>query len=126
MRAALRSPWMMAAIGILAFLALVASLTTYQNVRTQNQERIELAKQNQEILREVKRSAERIDSCTTPEGECYKQSQERTREIFGEPRGPLNTVVVATSYCAQQPENSSIEDVRGCVKTTLRGGGSGG
>lgn len=72
----------------------------------------------------------RLTECTTPPhqrhprpekpepDDCWVQSQRRTADVLGEPRGPINTVVVIATACAVRHDGDQ-EDTLRCTQAAL-------
>lgn len=59
---------------------------------------------------------ERIVSCTDPEGDCYRESQERTKAVVAD----IGKVSAYAAACADQPGVQGSADVLACVLDRLK------
>jgi predicted PurR-regulated permease PerM len=81
--------------------------------------------QTAQNTKEIHRLAERIQSCTEPQGQCYQDAQARQADLIGEPRGPINTVTVLATYCQLTKGADTVPEIIACVDHQLaqqRGG----
>lgn len=69
---------------------------------------IDLASTNKQILQTL------LD-CTQPEGTCSKRNQAGTAEAVG----GINAITMAAAVCADEPESTTVLQMRDCVKTIL-------
>lgn len=77
-----------------------------------------IAKQNNELNLQNKAILERVNSCTDPEGSCYKVNQQRSAKTIGD----LNKVSLIAAYCASKtPPYVRLSDVRHCVEVAIKG-----
>ena len=65
--------------------------------------------------RASKKNTKIIVSCTDPQGECYKNSQKSS----GQSIEFINNVSIAAAYCAKQPENKTVAQIKICVTNSL-------
>lgn len=57
---------------------------------------------------------DRLLDCTTPEGQCYRESHQRTSRLVA----TINDASTAAAYCAQR-DSTSVAVVRACVEREL-------
>ena len=71
---------------------------------------------------------EYLIDCTTPSGECFRASQERTGEAVraiieasSQEHGELATrqIVILAAYCADKPGNQTVQSIERCVEAEL-------
>lgn len=112
----IRIYWLLMAVLPLAIFALVASLLTYTIVRHEsevnNQRAVKSAKQAQESRENILILLERINSCTTPEGECSKRGAESGVNLSA-----------AITYCTLNlPPRAQRDTVTSCIVNEVNGG----
>lgn len=112
------------AVGLLGALAMVLVLTTmYTLVKTTTV--VELIRQDQKAGQQrskdtkantdaIRRIAEQIESCTSPEGDCFKRGQERT----GQAVASINDVIIAAAACDKG--DTPLAQIQDCVEDLLR------
>lgn len=126
----------LAALGAAAAVTLVGILYVALQVRDQSQTNTALIRQveassarlgqaaaaardqsevNTELLRNVKSTNNRLISCTTPGGECYKQSQERLTKAVASLNKTRLRVVVAALTC----QSEGVKGQRALTRCTL-------
>lgn len=92
--------------GLLAFLivACIMICLTVLLVRQQNYGN---------TIKSVHHIGDILIDCTTPgkDHECYNDSIHRTQQAVGD----LNQIILATSFCAQQPGTNTLPELRACV-----------
>jgi hypothetical protein len=111
-----RQWWVLVSVLIMIFLTAAAWAT----VRNIAQDTKELAEKGEAQRLQLLELVERIDSCTTVDGECFQEAQSRQVDVIGDPRGPINTVVVAAAYCAKTlPMEATYDQLRTCTVDTL-------
>jgi hypothetical protein len=62
---------------------------------------------------------QQLKSCVEPTGQCYKDAQQNTTDIIGEPHGPINTVTALAAACADRPGVQTAQDIVACVTDAL-------
>lgn len=94
------------AIAVLALLA--AAVFVVVQVRSTQIEGTPTGKRIVEI-------AEKIDSCTDPEGECTQRGQQRTASAISD----INRISIIAAACADRPAQQTLEEIQGCVIAKL-------
>lgn len=56
-----------------------------------------------------------IRDCTDPGGRCYKDARQSAKDNVK----LLNDTTVAAAYCAKQPQNDALEEIRQCIVKVL-------
>jgi len=114
--------WAWALLGVLAMLlvltttyAMVNTAVLVDLIRQDQQTSVQRNKTTAANTEQIKRVAEQIESCTTPEGECFKRGQART----GAAVASINDVVILAAACAKQPNNVTAAQIRACVVDLL-------
>lgn len=71
---------------------------------------------------DIKRAADnaqdtndQILDCLDPDGQCYKESQERT----GQSVASINEVTYYAAVCADRPGSQSLRDIRRCISDLI-------
>lgn len=57
-------------------------------------------------------TAETIESCTNPEGECYRRTQETQSGAVN----AINEITIYAVTCAQQNPGASVDTIQECVQ----------
>lgn len=97
-----------AAIVLLMVFTLVQTNTVVRLIR-------EDQKAGQERSKQTKAIADRIESCTTPEGACYRRGQQNT----GAAVSTINEITIYAAACAKQPGIDTAREIRACVEDYL-------
>jgi hypothetical protein len=74
------------ALGVLAVGVVYAVGTVYTlvgDIRDTQVNSVEVLEAVEEATSEARRAAEAVEDCTTPKGDCYQESTERTQEAVG-------------------------------------------
>lgn len=56
-------------------------------------------------------SLDAIMDCTTPEGDCYRRSQDST----GDAVGGINVYAVYAAACADRPDTQTVTEIEKCI-----------
>lgn len=56
-----------------------------------------------------------IIDCTDPSGKCYKEARQSAKDNVQ----LINQISVAAAYCAHQPENKTLEQIKACVSKSV-------
>lgn len=64
---------------------------------------------------ETNKNTNVIIDCTDPDGRCYKEARAAGKENVK----LINEISIAAAYCAKQPENKTIDQVKTCVNKSL-------
>lgn len=70
---------------------------------------------NTASVQTIKALTRQIESCTTPTGDCYKDSQKRTAGAVGD----INKVVVLAAACADKPRQQTEAEIQRCIINRL-------
>ena len=65
--------------------------------------------------RDIARTADQIESCTTPGKRCFKRGQDATAEAVAS----INEVVIIAAACADRPRRQGVEEIQACVISEL-------
>lgn len=106
-------------IAIVAVMALGAAIVTLQLYTTLSIRKDQ--KVNAERGESIKMTAEQVESCTTPEGQCFKDSQRRT----GEAVSNIAQLSVYASACAADvdaslPVRQRVRIIQQCVTVLVQ------
>jgi hypothetical protein len=117
--------WVAGCVGAMAVvLAMVWGVFRLNGLADDNQSLLKAVRSTQTegspVVLRLTELAKQIKSCTDPDGDCYKEAQERTNDIVGEPRGPLNTVAILVAFCADKDGAQSAQDIVDCVTAQLK------
>lgn len=72
-------------------------------------------KNNTTRNKQIKSLAEDIESCTTPEGECYKRSQQNQ----GAAIGAINDFNLLLAVCQKKPDVNTVQEFKTCVQDKM-------
>lgn len=72
--------------------------------------------QTAETLATVKSLAEKIDSCTDPDGACAKRGRRQTAAVVAD----ISVRQIAAVACADQPGTQPAVQIKACVDRTMR------
>jgi hypothetical protein len=65
--------------------------------------------------KDTERLAERIESCTTPGGQCFEASAARTRSAVG----TINRITVYAAACADRAGVDTAPEIQHCIERAL-------
>lgn len=74
------------------------------------------ADESREILRRTVETNHQIIDCTSPDGTCYQQGQERTADIIG----TLVASNIAVHRCVEANHDGTAEQIHACVMKALK------
>ena len=97
---------------VLVGLFTIIGVATFVQVKKETNRRVDIAKQNQRILKSVEEQQAQLADCLNPAGECAKRSQANSRKLS-----------TAISYCAATlPPDTTVAATVQCVVGVLNGG----
>ena len=67
----------------------------------------------------INKSVEQLQSCIDPKGTCYKSGDRRSGAAVKTINETQKKIVVAASFCANQPENQTVKQIESCVNKEL-------
>lgn len=96
------SPWLGAVIWIGGGLLLLLVLTSVIQTRTLLGTVRDTQLEGTPLGKKLYAAADQIQSCTTPAGECYVESQKRTAKYLSQQSNNTRDIVIATQVCSDQ------------------------
>ena len=70
-------------------------------------------------LAEVQRTTDQIQSCIDPKGACYRSGDRRSGAVVKTLNETQKAIVIAASFCAKQPGNTTAAQIEDCVNKEL-------
>lgn len=106
----------LAAVGLVVLILLAAMTYTVLTIRYTQEVGAQRGRDIVASTRQIERLATAIESCTSPDGECYQRSQAQT----GSAVASINEITIYAAACAKQPAVDTARQIRLCVERSLR------
>lgn len=105
-----------AVIGIMAVAMLIVVINAVLQTRATQRTNVPKIDSTAETLKVVKDLAEKINSCTDPEGACARRGRAQTGAAVMD----ISSRQIAAVACADRPGTQTPLEIKACVERTLR------
>lgn len=107
-----------AATGIIFVGGVALAITTYQLVDAVRDTQVNSVQRSQDTraaAEAAERSAARIEDCTTPGRECFRESQRRLSQTVS----GINDYAKYAAACADKPRQQTVAEIEACIETRI-------